>query len=181
MNFSYNIATFIFSLLPVFHSGLSRFKFLLMHTKYVFRNRSYRCYDDRLALTVTSSTGWCSDVTHRSYTGDLSPITLQFLGFYHWTLSISFFVANIKIIHWKYIAYQTMRQFKPQSAVCTWYRVCVSSPICNVKSTFYTDRFCLLHLIDKWFFFFFFFGFLWSCVPFFHSSQFVLILESLGF
>ena len=44
----------IFSLPPIFHSSLSHFKLLFLHTKYVFRNRSHGCYDNTLALTVTS-------------------------------------------------------------------------------------------------------------------------------
>ena len=38
--------TEIFSHPPIFHKGLSCFKLLFMHSKYVFRNRWRRCYDD---------------------------------------------------------------------------------------------------------------------------------------
>ena len=90
-----------------------------------------------------------SDVTHRSEV--MSPITFQLFGFIHSTLSISFFLANIKIIHWIILRIKRCDNsslslhFNPSLQSALW------SPICKVQSTFYTDCFCLVHLIDKWF------------------------------
>ena len=86
------------------------------------------------------------------------------------------FVVNTK----KYLAYQTMGKFRPQSAfqtqcaVYTLYLVYILNPICSLHFILTDfDR----QMIP------FFFGFLWSSVSFFHSFQFVQILHyvQLGF
>ena len=87
----------------IFRSGLSGFRLLFVHTKCTFRNRSRRCFDGTLAFHIDVFAR-CFDVVLKAqiwelkrWLMNLSPITVQLFGFFHWRVSIHFLVAQICI------------------------------------------------------------------------------------
>ena len=87
-----------------------------------------RCFDEHL---THRSENWRGDFMN------LSPTTFQLFGFFHWTVLISFFWCQYIGHIWKYIAYRTMQQFRPQSAFQTQSVACILSPICTWRTISY--------------------------------------------
>ena len=136
----------IFFFPPIFHSGLSRFKLLFLHTKYVLGNLSRRRYD----VIKIRKLFWCNAQIWELewWFMNFTLITFQLCDFLYWIVSISLFsyqyvghIENISRIK-RCDNLGLSLHFKPslQSAVSILYVVCILNPICSLQSAFYTDR-----------------------------------------
>lgn len=122
-----------------------------MHTKCTFRNRSCRCFwytgysHWRIRMMF-----WCRikgtilRIEEVIY-DDLSPITVQLFGSFHWRVSISFF--GCLNMHWKYMANQTMPLFRHLNPVCCLnfvpslrFKPNLQAAVCSLHFILHIDR-----------------------------------------